>query len=68
VDSGFANPGMDVTVTSDDGKRVEKISFAKSSDGYIAKRDNEPALYHVQSVSVSAVQQAADGIKPAPAK
>ncbi len=68
VDSGFANPQMDVTVTSDDGKRVEKISFAKISDGYIAKRDNEPALYHVQNASVSAVQQAAEGVKPAAAK
>ncbi len=41
VDSGFANPTIEATVTWDNGKRVEKISMAKSGSGYIAKREND---------------------------
>lgn len=66
VDSGFANPTIDVTVTSDDGKRVEKVSIAKSADSYTAQRENEPTLYQ-HSTSVDALKQAADDIQPAAA-
>lgn len=65
LDSGFANPTTEVTVTSDDGKRVEKVSFAKSGNDYIAKRENELTLYLVDSSAVEAVLKAADDIKPA---
>ena len=65
VDSGFANPTIQITVTSDDGKRVEKLSIAKSGSSYIAKRENEPTLYQVDSTSVDDLQKTADAIKPA---
>lgn len=65
VESGFANPTIEATVTSDDGKRVEKVSITKSGNDYIAKRENEPALYQLDSVSVEALQKAADDVKPA---
>jgi Domain of unknown function (DUF4340) len=65
LDSGFANPTTEVTITSDDGKRVEKVSFAKSGNNYIAKRENEPTLYLVDSSTVEALQKSADDIKPA---
>ncbi|HZC35910.1 MAG TPA: DUF4340 domain-containing protein [Chthoniobacterales bacterium] len=67
VDSGFANPSIEVTVASDDGKRVEKASIAKPG---LAKRENEPTLYQLDSSAVDALQKAADDIKPAagPAK
>jgi hypothetical protein len=65
VESGFENPTIEATVTSDAGKHTEKVSIAKTSDGYIAKRENEPALYHVQSTSVDSIQKAFDGLKPA---
>ena len=68
VDSGFANPTIDVTVTSDDGKRIEKVSFAKTGDGYVAKRENDPTLYHLAAGPVDSLQEAADGLKPAPKK
>jgi hypothetical protein len=67
VDSGFTSPAIEVTVTSNDGKRVEKILIAKSGDNYIAKRENEPALYQLDSSSVSDLQKAAADGKPAPA-
>jgi len=64
-DSGFANPTIDVTVTSDDGKRVERVLIAKSGNVYLAKRENEPAVYQLNSSSVDDLQKAADDIKPA---
>jgi hypothetical protein len=69
VDSGFNPPTIELTVTSDDGKRIEKVSIAKSGDGFIAKRENEPTLYHLQSSPVDALEKAADDLKQAaPAK
>lgn len=67
VESGFANPTIDVTVTSDDGKRVEKVSMGKSGNNYIAKRENEPTLYQLDSSAVDGLQKAADEVKPAAA-
>jgi uncharacterized protein DUF4340 len=64
VESGFANPSIDITVTSDEGKRVEKVSVAKSGNSYIAKRENEPTLYQLDSSSVDVLEKSADGIKP----
>jgi hypothetical protein len=65
VDSGFSNPAIELAVTSEDGKRVEKVSIAKSGSNYIAKRENDPTLYQLDSGPVDAIEKAADGIKPA---
>jgi hypothetical protein len=65
VDSGFSNPTIDVVVTSQDGKRVEKIEIAKSGDLYIAKRENEPALYQLDGKNVDDLLKTADDLKPA---
>ncbi len=64
LNSGFSNPTIDVAVTSDDGKRVEKVSIAKFNDGYVAERDNDSSLYHLNSSTVDDLQKAADQIKP----
>jgi hypothetical protein len=64
VESGFANPSIDITVTSDEGKRVEKVFVAKSGNSYIAKRENEPTLYQLDSSSVDVLEKSADEIKP----
>jgi hypothetical protein len=66
VDSGFNSPAIEVSVTSNDGKRVEKVLISKSGDNYIAKRDNEPALYQLDSSSVADLQKVAADVKPAP--
>ncbi len=65
-DSGFTSPSIELTVTSNDGKRVEKVLVCKSGDNYIAKRENEPALYQLDSSSVAALQKVAADVKPAP--
>jgi hypothetical protein len=66
-ETGFSAPVMDLTVTSDGGKRVEKVLLSKSSDNYTAKRENEPALYELNASSVSELQKSAADLKPAPA-
>jgi len=65
VDSGFVNPAIELAVTSDDGKRVEKVSIAKSGDGFVARRENDPTLYYLDSAPVDALEKAADSVKPA---
>lgn len=64
VDSGFAAPQIEITVSSEDNKRLEKISISKSGDNYIAKRENEPSLYQLTSASISDIESAAAAIKP----
>jgi hypothetical protein len=65
VDSGFTAPQIEITVTSEDNKRVEKISISKSGENYIAKRESEPSLYQLTSASISDMEAAAAGVKPA---
>jgi Domain of unknown function (DUF4340) len=69
-DSGFTASAIEVTVTSNDSKRVEKVLIGKSGEGYIAKRDNEPSLYQLDSGAIDDLLKSADAIKPAvtPAK
>jgi Domain of unknown function (DUF4340) len=66
-EAGFASPVIDLTVTSDGGKRVEKVLLSKNGDNYEAKRENEPALYELNASSVSELQKSAADLKPAPA-
>ena len=65
LNSGFTSPTLTVTVTSNDGKRIEKAEFAKTSDGYIARRANEPALYQLDAKAVNDILEASNAIKPA---
>ena len=67
VDSGFTAPVMELTVISNDGKRVEKASISKAGENYIAKRENDPSLYQLDSSAVTDLQKLAADIKPAPA-
>jgi hypothetical protein len=43
-DSGFTTPMMEITVTSNDSKRVEKVAVAKNGEKYIAKRERAGTL------------------------
>lgn len=67
VDSGFTIPEVEATVTSDDGKRVEKVTISKSGSNYIAKRDGDSALYQLATQSGDELQKTLDGLKPAAA-
>jgi hypothetical protein len=65
VESGFAAPEIDASVTSDDGKRVERVVISKSGSNYVAKRDNESTLYQLAPSAVDDLQKSIDAIKPA---
>jgi len=66
METGFAASVLDVTVTSDGGKRVEKVMISKNGDNYMAKRENEPALYELNASAISELQKTAADLKPAP--
>jgi len=68
TDSGFANPAINIAVSSEDGKSTKKVSVTKSSDGYLAQRENDPAIYHLAVSSIEDVLKAAENVKPAPNK
>ena len=65
LDSGFSSPTIDVTVTSNGGKRVEKIQIQKTAEGAIAKRDDGPSLYSLDSATLQGLTDAIAGLKPA---
>jgi hypothetical protein len=65
VDSGFSAPLIDITVTSNDGKRVETVAISKAGDNYIGKRENEPALYQLDTKTIDDLKKSADDVKPA---
>jgi hypothetical protein len=67
ADGGFTPAILDITVTSNDGKRVEKVLIARNGDRYVAKRENEPALYELNAADVTGLQKSAADIKPAAA-
>ena len=71
LDSGFTQPTIELTVTSKDNKLVEKVLIAKSGDNFVAKRENEPSLYQINSQTVSDLEKAAEDLKlaaPPPGK
>jgi hypothetical protein len=59
------NADITITVVSNDGKRTEKVTFAKNPDGYVASRGNESTLYQLDAKSVNDILEANKGIKPA---
>ncbi len=64
VTSGFTTPEFTISVSSNDGKRTEKAEFAKVGADYIARRDNESALYQLDAKAVNDVLDASKAIKP----
>ncbi len=63
--TGFTAPLMELTVASDGSKRIEKVLISKNSDNFVAKRENEPALYELSASAVSELQKSAADLKPA---
>jgi hypothetical protein len=71
-EKGGGEPVLEVSVTSNMGKRLERVTITKQGDKYFAKRDGEPGIYGVDSKAVEDLQKAATDVKeaapPAPAK
>jgi len=67
IDTGsLGAPTVDITVVSNSGKLTEKLLLAKQGSDYVAQRENEPALYGIESKSIDDLLQAASDVKPAP--
>lgn len=65
VESDFSNPEVEITVTSDNGKRTEKVSIAKSGNNYVARRENDSSFYQLDSNAVDTLRKSAEQLKPA---
>lgn len=63
--SGFGSADVEVTVTSENGKRIERAEISSSSGASIARRESEPALYQLDSTAVANLVAAAGAVKPA---
>jgi Domain of unknown function (DUF4340) len=72
AETGGGQPVFDATVTSNNGKRVEKVTITKLGDKYFAQRENEPSIYELDGKAVDDLQKAASDVKeaapPAPSK
>jgi len=66
VDSGFTTASTDITVTSNDGKRIEKVLISKQGSEYVAKRENEASVYALDVKTVDELSKAAADVKEAP--
>jgi hypothetical protein len=64
--TAVATPSIDLTVTSNDGKRIEKVLISKQGSDYVARRDNEPSLYGLDAKTVDDLSKAASDVKEAP--
>jgi hypothetical protein len=64
-DAGAGAVALEVTVTSNDGKRVEKVTINKQGDQYLAKRENEPSIYVLDTKAADELIKAAGDVKEA---
>jgi len=62
VESGFANPAIQVSVDA------ERVLIAKAGSEYVAKREDDSTLYQMDSKTVEALQHAATELKPVTSK
>jgi hypothetical protein len=65
VMTGGGEPVLDATVTSNNGKRVEKVTIRKMGAQYLAQRENEPSIYELDSKAVEELQKAVADVKEA---
>jgi hypothetical protein len=63
LDAGTGPAIFEATVTSNDGKRVEKVSIWKQGNSYNAKREGETTVYELDTKAVEDMQKAANEVK-----
>jgi len=72
--TGFApkasgTPIFEVSITTQDKKRMERVTILRGATGTLARRDGEPAIYTLDNAVVDDLMKIAADIKPAaPAK
>jgi Domain of unknown function (DUF4340) len=68
TEKGGGTPVFDATITSNSGKRVEKVAISKQGNQFFAQREGEPSIYELDGKAVEDLQKAASDIKEAPAE
>ncbi|MBS1857141.1 MAG: DUF4340 domain-containing protein [Acidobacteria bacterium] len=68
AEKGGGEPVFEATVTSNSGKRVEKVTISKQGTQYFAQRENEPSIYELDGKAVDDLRKAAQDVKEAPAE
>ncbi len=63
LDWGNGPAIFEATVTSNNGKRVEKVSIWKQGNSYYAKREGETTVYELDTKAVDDMQKAANEVK-----
>ena len=67
AEKDFASPSIDLTVTSSDGKCVEKVALSKAGNDWFARRENESTIYKLDANVVEDLQKAMAAVKEAKA-
>jgi hypothetical protein len=65
AEKGGGAPVFEATVTSNSGKRVEKVTITKQGTDYFAQREGEPSIYVLDGKAVDDLINAASAIKEA---
>ncbi len=65
ADKLAGNPIFEATVTSNSGKKVEKVTVYQQASDYFAQREGEPSIYVVDAKPVVDLQAAAGQVKEA---
>ncbi len=71
AEKGGGQPVFEPTVTSNSGKRAEKVVISKLGNQYFAQREGEPSIYELDGKAVEELMKAAADVKeaaPEPAK
>lgn len=63
VAGGFTTPVFEATVTSNHGKRVEKLLISKQGASWLARREGEPTVYELDGKAVEELQKSAAEVK-----
>ena len=63
LDGGSGETVLEIAVTSNDGKRNEKVTVMKQGANYIAKRENEASIYQLDSKAVEELQKTVGEVK-----
>jgi hypothetical protein len=67
ADKSAGDPVFEATVTSNEGKKVEKVTIRKQGSDYFAQREGEPSIYQLDGKSVEDIQAAVSAVKEAAA-
>jgi hypothetical protein len=65
VDSGFTTPQIEITVTANGGRKVEKVQIQKTGDSAIARLEGDSSFYALDAPTINSLTSAIAGIQPA---